>query len=177
MIPSYVRGASIVFILYDVSNKNTFINVTTWINFIKQVNTDESILVLCGNKIDLPRQVSTSEGKILAEKENMVFFETSAKNSTGVATMMYTCISRLPFFEPFQVDKETLIKELENNNNNNKNTEAGIFEIEADKNNNSVINPGNNSNIILNKKDIDEEKKSCGCWIYYILLFQIIFII
>ena len=162
LIPSYVRGASIVFIVYDVSNKNTFINVTTWINFIKQVNTDESALVLCGNKIDLPRQVSTSEGKILAEKENMVFFETSAKNSTGVATMMYTCISRLPFFEPFQVDKETLIKELENNNNN-KNTEAGIFEIEADKNNNSVINPGNNSNIILNKKDIDEEKKSCGC--------------
>ena len=108
----------------------------------------------------MPRQVSTSEGKILAEKENMIFFETSAKNSIGVSTMMYTCISQLPFFEPFQVDKEVLIKELENNN---KNTEAAIFEIDADKNNNSVINAGNTSNIVLNKKDIDDEKKSCGC--------------
>ena len=54
LIPSYVRGASIVFIVYDVTNKNTFTNVITWINFIKQVNTDASYLVLCGNKIDLP---------------------------------------------------------------------------------------------------------------------------
>ena len=64
LIPSYVRGASIVFIVYDVTNKNTFTNVITWINFIKQVNTDESYLVLCGNKIDMPRQVSTNEGKL-----------------------------------------------------------------------------------------------------------------
>ena len=161
LIPSYVRGASIIFILYDVSNKNTFTNVITWINFIKQVNTDDSILVLCGNKIDLPRQVSTSEGKILADKEKMIFFETSAKASTGVSNMMYTCISQLPFFESFQVEKETLIQELININNNT--TEAGIFEIDVDKNNNSVVNPQNASNIVLNKNNIDDEKKKCNC--------------
>ena len=36
LIPSYVRGASIIFILYDVSKKNSFTNVITWINFIKE---------------------------------------------------------------------------------------------------------------------------------------------
>ena len=161
-----MRGASIIFILYDVSNKNTFTNVITWINFIKQVNTEESILVLCGNKIDLTREVSTSEGKILAEKEKMYFFETSAKNSTGVNNMMYTCISLLPFFEPFQVDKQVLIQELENNNT--KNTEAGIFEIDIDKNQNQnqnqIINQDNSSHFVLTKK-IEEpvKKKKCGC--------------
>ena len=162
LIPSYVRGASIIFILYDVSNKNTFTNVITWINFIKQVNTDDSVLVLCGNKIDLARQVSTSEGKILADKENMIFFETSAKNATGVSNMMYTCIAQLPFFEQFQVEKESLIQELANNNS--KNTEGGIFEIDVDKNNNySGGNAENSSNIVLNKKNIVDEKKGCGC--------------
>ena len=54
LIPSYVRGASIIFIVYEISSKDSFNNLNTWINFIKQVNTDESYLVLCGNKIDLP---------------------------------------------------------------------------------------------------------------------------
>jgi len=165
-----VRGASIIFILYDVSNKNSFTNVITWINFIKQVNTEESILVLCGNKIDLNREVSTSEGKILAEKEKMLFFETSAKNSTGVNNMMYTCISQLPFFDPFQVDKQVLIQELEKNNA--KNTEAGIFEIDIDKNQNQnqnqIINQDNSSHFVLNKKTEEPvKKKKCGCWAIY----------
>ena len=118
LIPSYVRGASIVFIVYDVTNKNTFTNVITWINFIKQVNTDESYLVLCGNKIDMPRQVSTNEGKLLAQKENLFFYETSAKSGDGVNKMMYTCIAKLPFFEQFKADnKEKLIQELTQGNN------------------------------------------------------------
>ena len=163
LIPSYVRGASIVLIIYDVSNKNTFTNVITWINFIKQVNTDDSLLVLCGNKVDLPRQVSTSEGKILAEKEKMLFFETSAKNDTGVNHMMYSCISQLPFFEQFQVDRDTLIQEL--STNNVKNTEGGIFEIDIDKNSksNNNNNEQNNTNIVLTKKNNEVKKKGCGC--------------
>ena len=160
-----MRGASIIFILYDVSNKNSFTNVITWVNFIKQVNTDESILVLCGNKIDLTREVSTSEGKILAEKEKIIFFETSAKNSTGVNNMMYSCISLLPFFESFQVDKQVLIQELENNNA--KNTEGGIFEIDIDKNRNqnqNQINQDNSSHFVLNRKTEEQvKKKKCAC--------------
>ena len=118
-------------------------------------------MVLCGNKIDLPRQVSTSEGKILADKEKMIFFETSAKESTGVSNMMYTCISQLPFFESFQVEKEALIQELAKVNSNK--TEGGIFEIDVDKNNNSVVIAQNASNIVLSKNNIDDEKKKCTC--------------
>ena len=96
----------------------------------------------------MPRQVSTSEGKILADKEKMIFFETSAKNASGVNNMMYTCIAQLPFFDQFQVNKENLIQDLANNNS--KNTEGGIFEIDVEKNNNNVNNADNSSNIVLN---------------------------
>ena len=68
----------------------------------------------------------------MADKEKMIFFETSAKNSTGVNNMMYTCIAQLPFFEQFQVDKKSLIQDL--TNNNSKNIEGGLFDINVDKN-------------------------------------------
>ena len=91
----------------------------------------------------------------------MLFFETSAKNATGVSNMMYTCIAKLPYFEQFEVERENLIQELANNNS--KNTEGGIFEIKIDKTNNNPVNADNSSNIILNKNNIEKEKKKCGC--------------
>ena len=128
LIPSYVRGASIIFIIYDVSSKETFDNLGTWINFIKQVNTDNSMMVLCGNKIDLGRKVTTQEGQMLANSESMMFFETSAKNGNNVNRMMYSCIAELPFFEQFQVaNKDQLIKELEGGNN--KKEQNSIYDI------------------------------------------------
>ena len=128
LIPSYVRSASIIFIIYDVSSKDTFNNLITWINFIKQVNTDNSMMILCGNKTDLERRITTQEGKNLANKEQMMFFEVSAKNGENVNKMMYSCIAELPFFEQFQIDnKEQLIKELEGGNN--KKEQNSIYDI------------------------------------------------
>ena len=134
LIPSYVRGASIIFIIYDLSSKETFNNLGTWINFIKQVNTDNSMMVLCGNKTDLERKVTTQEGKQLANGEQMLFFEVSAKNGENVNRMMYSCIAELPFFEQFQIgNKEQLIKELEGGNN--KKEQNSIYDIVKDQNN------------------------------------------
>ena len=116
LIPSYVRGAAIVFIIYDISDQKTFLNIETWINFIKQVNTDESLLILCGNKNDLDRQVNYKDGYELAQKNGMMFFETSAKKPTNINLMMFTAISKLPFFSQFEIEPENLIKELENVN-------------------------------------------------------------
>ena len=133
LIPSYVRGASIIFIIYDVSSKESFSNLGTWINFIKQVNTDNSMMVLCGNKTDLGRSVTTQEGQTLANKEQMVFFETSAKSGENVNRMMYSCIADLPFFEQFQIgNKEQLVKELEGGNKKEQNS---IYDIVKDQKN------------------------------------------
>ena len=132
LIPSYVRGASIIFIIYDISNKETFDNLGTWINFIKQINTDNSLIILCGNKTDLNRKVTTEEGKILANKESLKFFEVSAKNGEKVNKMMYSSIAELPFFEQFELNKEELIRDLEGNNKKELNS---IYDIVKDQNN------------------------------------------
>ena len=158
LIPSYVRGASIIFIIYDLSSKETFNNLGTWINFIKQVNTDNSMMVLCGNKTDLERKVTTQEGKQLANGEQMLFFEVSAKNGENVNRMMYSCIAELPFFEQFQIgNKEQLIKELEGGNN--KKEQNSIYDIVKDQEQKQEKNENNESpGVIVVKR---RKKKSC----------------
>jgi len=169
LIPSYVRGASLIFIIYDVSSVETFNNLGTWINFIKQVNTDNSMIILCGNKTDLQRKVTSKEGRDLANKENMMFFEVSAKSGENVNKMMYSCIAELPFFEQFQIgNKEQLIKELEGGNN--KKEQNSIYDIVKEQKNEKQVdlkvqNQEQNKNqndenpgvIIINRK----KKKGC----------------
>ena len=128
LIPSYVRGAALIFIIYDISSKDSFINLQNWINFIKQVNTDNAMIVLCGNKIDLERRVTTQEGKTLANKEQMLFFEVSAKNGEYINKMMYSAIAELPFFEQYnEGNKDDLVKELEGVNY--KKSQNSIYDI------------------------------------------------
>ncbi len=56
LIPSYVRNSSIVFIVYDVSNRQSFNKVAGWISFIRSI--ENTTMILCGNKIDLVREVN-----------------------------------------------------------------------------------------------------------------------
>ena len=41
-------------------------------------------MLLIGNKIDLTRDVTKDEGKLVAEQYKIPFFETSAKNDEGI---------------------------------------------------------------------------------------------
>ena len=166
LIPSYVRGASIIFIIYDISSQDTFNNLDNWINFIKQVNTDNSMMVLCGNKLDLDRQVTYKQGLELASKEGMKFFETSAKSGENVSRMMYSCIAELPFFEQYSVDKEALIKELEATNS--KKEQNSIYDIVKEKKDEPVViglnfgaqNQGGNGVV---PGQLELKKKKGGC--------------
>ena len=51
LIPSYIRGSSIVFVIFDLSRKESFDSTNNWIKFIKE--HDSPNIVLCGNKSDL----------------------------------------------------------------------------------------------------------------------------
>ena len=59
MRSSFYQGTSGAILMYDVSNRKTFENLTSWINEIKSFISDAP-LVLVGNKIDL-RDPKSSE--------------------------------------------------------------------------------------------------------------------
>ena len=156
LIPSYVRGASLIFIIYDVSSIETFNNLGTWINFIKQVNTDNSMIILCGNKTDLNREVETKEGEEVAEREGIKFFECSAKTNENIKYMFYASIAGLPTFGIIdESEKENLVKELLEENGGEENQEGG--------NENLVKQPAAQLNVNGEVISGSEKRIKCGC--------------
>lgn len=90
---NFYRNSDGVIIVYDVTNKSSFEKVQEWVQSIID-NTEKGIkMVLVGNKIDLPREVTTDEGKKLAEFYKVPFFETSAKDNIGISDFIRQIIS------------------------------------------------------------------------------------
>ena len=83
---SYYKGAHGIIVVYDITDKESFKNIDTWMNEVEKHASDNVSRILVGNKSDMEesRQVSTDEGKELADQYNIRFMETSAKESANV---------------------------------------------------------------------------------------------
>jgi len=74
-------------IVYDITSHTTFKNVEQWLKELRGFfDTDKLMIMLVGNKSDLDhrREVSMEEAKSFAEKEKLLFIETSALDATNV---------------------------------------------------------------------------------------------
>lgn len=78
-------------VVYDVTNRQSFLNTTRWIEEVRTERGSDVIIVLVGNKTDLvdKRQVSIEEGDGKAREFNVMFIETSAK--AGFNIKVSTC--------------------------------------------------------------------------------------
>jgi len=84
---AYYRGAHGIILVYDISDRKSFINVKEWLSEIDIYSTNEdAVKLLVGNKIDKAseRQVSKKEGNDFARSRSMLFIESSAKSEEGV---------------------------------------------------------------------------------------------
>ena len=72
---AYYKGSKGAFIVYDVTKKSTFKNVTNWIDDIKKNGEKDTFIILVGNKTDLSqREVTYEEGSKFAEMYSMFYF-------------------------------------------------------------------------------------------------------
>lgn len=94
---SYYRGSTIIFLVYDISRVNTFLNIPIWLKEIRKEVHSETVLVLIGNKIDKEnvRQVSTKQGEDMAAEYDLLFFETSAKTGSNVDSMFEEAVNQI----------------------------------------------------------------------------------
>lgn len=53
LIPSYIRDSNIAIMLYDITEKQSFINVNKWQEEVKTIRGKEILMALVGNKSDL----------------------------------------------------------------------------------------------------------------------------
>jgi Ras-related protein Rab-6A len=91
LIPMYTRDSNIILLVYEINNKDSFLHLPDWINDLTNVNKDDVIFALVGNKIDLEesRQVSPEEGQKFAEEHGYIFQEVSAKTGDGFSDLFY----------------------------------------------------------------------------------------
>ena len=89
---SFYRGADCCFLVYDITNPQSFENLSKWKEIFLQkglMTMPETFpFIVVGNKVDIEaenRQVSTiSLQRFCQENGNMLFIETSAKDNTNV---------------------------------------------------------------------------------------------
>ncbi|MFX0098763.1 MAG: GTP-binding protein [Candidatus Hodarchaeota archaeon] len=82
--PLYYRGAMGALLLFDVTNRESFDHLPNWIEEL-EANADPVPMVLVGNKIDLPRDVTAQEAIEFARQFNIkYYYETSAKTGEEV---------------------------------------------------------------------------------------------
>ena len=77
----FMKNTDIALIVYDMTNRETFQELTGWIKNVKEINqSSDIILSIIANKSDLyeERNISEEEGKKFAADNHSFFFETSA---------------------------------------------------------------------------------------------------
>jgi len=104
LAPSYVRDAWIVFVVYDQTRADTFEAVDYWADMVRHERGKEVIMVLVGNKADLPdAQVSYQELEDKATELECFFMQTSAANYLMVRRVFDLALRNLPATLPIQV--------------------------------------------------------------------------
>ena len=86
IIASYYRGAHGILLIYDVTDKDSFKNLSNWLIEIEKNASKNVLKVLIGNKSDLEdkRVITINQGKEFADTYGLKFLETSAKKNVNV---------------------------------------------------------------------------------------------
>lgn len=128
VVPMYFQSANIIIVVYDISNRESFENIGTWIDLANQKAPPDACYVLLGNKSDLEEQRAITLDEMEELKENLHFteaLETSAFNGKGIDMLISSLTSICDGIakennEPIMDDQ----KEVEVNEQNNNEKQA-----------------------------------------------------
>ena len=83
---NYLKGTDGVILVFDITKKETFELLETWLKELRDTNKSDVSKVLIGNKSDLAekRQVSIEEANTLAESMKCKYYEASAKTGENI---------------------------------------------------------------------------------------------
>jgi Ras-related protein Rab-4B len=89
---SYYRGAAGAILVYDITSRETYNHVSSWLSDARSLANKDIAIILCGNKGDLPnREVTFLEASRFAQENDLMFLETSAMSGEGVDGVFFQC--------------------------------------------------------------------------------------
>ena len=102
MTSSYYRGAHVALIVFDLTSHTSFEALPLWIENFYKNGPEQKNTILIGNKKDLveERQVTQEEAELFSQTNNMIYFETSAKEGNNIDYVFnYTAEKLLEFYK------------------------------------------------------------------------------
>ena len=112
----FMKNTDIALIVYDITKRESFEELTNWINSVKEINNNKNVIFgIAANKSDLYEQkvINKKEGEEFAKNNNALFFETSAKDYDSVENVFLTLTKE------YLKNKEEEKKPFENISNSN----------------------------------------------------------
>ena len=138
---SYYKNSTCALLVYEIDSRASFENITEWITDCKNSAPKQVLMVLVGNKCDLEdkgqRQVTEEEGREFAEKNGMLFFETSAKTGKNVEEVFKQATANIAL-----------------------NIKEGLYDLKSDKCGIKIIK---NENSFVVESSLEKENKGSGC--------------
>ena len=122
----FFKNSKIVVLVFDITNKQSFLNLELWLKDVKEALGDDFVIGVCGNKTDLylKEQVNEEECIKYAESINGRWLFTSAKtDKVGFPNFLKELVK-----DYMQYDPKGNIgnKKKSDNNNINKNNDKNI---------------------------------------------------
>ena len=123
LAPMYYRNAQSALVVYDLTKPSSLTKAKHWVAELQRQASPGIVIALVGNKLDLctaagehdaaaeaensetateepqegdARKITTKEAKDYAEEEGLLFFETSAKDGTGVQEVFNAIANAIP---------------------------------------------------------------------------------
>jgi len=83
---SFYRGAHVIIIAFDLTNKQTYDNLQQWIQEADRFGDKEALKLIIGTKSDLEseKMVNTDDAQQFCSQHGITFIETSAKTGHNV---------------------------------------------------------------------------------------------
>ncbi|XP_028804974.1 ras-related protein RHN1-like isoform X1 [Neltuma alba] len=102
LAPMYYRGAASAIVVYDITNKDSFVRAKKWVQEVQKQGKPGMVMFLVANKVDLAakRAVGNEEAEQYARENGLFFMETSAKTAENVNELFYDIAKMLARANP-----------------------------------------------------------------------------
>ena len=108
IVSNYFRGSHGCFIVYDITNPESFDKIEFWYQSVKQKASNDVSIILVGNKCDLEEQrvITKEKGEEKAKELNIPFFETSALSDININEIFRELVENIYDKIGVQIEKE-----------------------------------------------------------------------